>query len=875
MAVSTIFAEALSCHHEGRLIDAENLYKQVLAAQPEHPDALHNMGVLQMQCSNPAAAVPWFQAALNAHPENPQCWLSLAEALLGDDRVDEAQQVILTGRESGLAGAEVDHLEARVLQASLNKPDVARLQALSAAGDFEALGKTAAEQLAHFGELPILTWMMATALLGLGRKDEAVSWLEKRCADSSVGAVEWSALGAALKDLGRTEEGYCAYLKALELEPGNPDVLQQLGENLAHAGYIEDAWVWFSLGALVQAAQWSHWDALKSFFDQQGLDDEAKGLFAEARKTEHPPVGGDAARLLITLQSGLAGPIVNRRRRNGRTPSSAERNEVMDLVRTGKMSRLLEAGRLLAYRYPLDPFGWNVLGAALKQSGDLVSGLTALRLAAAASSEDPEPHTNLAAVFLSNDSFKGAELAARRALLIDDGSAKAHGVLGQALVGLGRQEEAVPHFRRALELNKNLSSIRSGLLFWMLFNPDFSPEEIAEEARRFGRNIQIGKSGRYGQWRVDPSPSRLRVGFVSGDLCRHTVGFFSQGLFENLDQERIELFAYSTHSGADVLTERIRPYFSQWREIDEGMSDKDAARLMHEDRLHVLVDMSGHTRHNRLPALAYKPAPVQATWLGYSGTTGVAQIDYYIGDPWLTPVSDESHFTERVWRLPDTLICLKEVDVGGAVALSCGSSPADKNGFITFGCFNKLSKISRPVVSTWSEILRAVPSSQLLLNAKELAYEKNKEKIIEIFVAHGIERDRLILRDWNRSRAEHLAMYQEVDIALDPFPYGGATTSIEGLWMGVPVLTLKGDRMVSRLGEGINRNMGLWDWIADDREDYVKRAVRFAEDVKALKELREHLRGRLEKSPLFDVARFARGFEDALWGMWKVYEKKS
>lgn len=872
MTVSTIFAEALSCHHEGRLIDAENLYKQVLAAQPEHPDALHNMGVLQMQCSNPAAAVPWFQAALDAHPENPQCWLSLGEALLANGQADQARLLILAGREAGLSGTEVDLLEAHILPIWLSKPDVAGLQALLAAGELGPLETALEQQLASFGEQPVLVGLMADMLLAQGRTADALPWLQKRCADPSAGVTQWLALGSAFQRLGRTEEAYSAYLKALAPQPGNADILQCLGVNLEQAGYVEEAWVWLGLSVLVSTAQWAHWDVLNAFCEQQGLNQDARAAYASARKLDNAPRGEDAGRLFAILQAGLVRPPLNCRRRQARAPSSSMRNEVLGLVRAGQVQRMLEAGRLLSESYPLDPFGWNVLGVALKLAKEYVQSFTALRLSAAASPDEVEPHNNLAAVLIANDSFVSAELAARRALLIDEKSAKAHELLGRALLGLAQTKEAVEHLMRALKLEPSLNAARSTLLFWMSFSDQFSPEQLREESRRFSRHTQVKRSLRYRDWSCDWAPSKLRVGFISGDLRRHTVGQFSRGLFEELNSNRVELYAYSTNPTVDDLTEIIRPFFKQWRQVDEVTDDAALASLIHEDGLHILVDMSGHTAFNRLPALAYKPAPVQATWLGYSGTTGLPQIDYYIGDPWITPVRDDAHFTERVWRLPETLICLKQVDTGGVGVIPCGPLPASKNGYITFGSFNKLSKISDSVVAVWAAIMRAVPSSRLLLNAYELFYRRNRDDIVDRFSVYGIDSSRLILRDWNRTRLEHLSMYQEVDFSLDPFPYGGATTSIEGIWMGVPVLTLKGDRMVARLGEGINQNAGLQDWIAENTEDYIRRGIRFAEDVSMLESLRKRLRGQVESSSLFDTKRFAGSFERALWGMWSQFE---
>jgi predicted O-linked N-acetylglucosamine transferase (SPINDLY family) len=253
---------------------------------------------------------------------------------------------------------------------------------------------------------------------------------------------------------------------------------------------------------------------------------------------------------------------------------------------------------------------------------------------------------------------------------------------------------------------------------------------------------------------------------------------------------------------------------------------------------------------------------VQANWLGYFATTGVAEIDWFVGDPNVCPPGDESHFTEKIWRLPETYLCFTPPTSDVPVS----PLPALNNGYITFGCFNHIGKLNDAVVALWSRILKQIPDARLLLKAQQLGDVTMIEQTRARFAAHGVA-DRLLL-EGPSSRTDYFAAYGRIDIALDPFPYPGGTTSVEALWMGVPVLTLRGNRFLSRAGENIMRNVGLPEWIAQDGNDYVLKAAAFASKPEALSALRCNLRNQALASPMFDATRFSRYFEEALWNMW-------
>jgi len=331
--------------------------------------------------------------------------------------------------------------------------------------------------------------------------------------------------------------------------------------------------------------------------------------------------------------------------------------------------------------------------------------------------------------------------------------------------------------------------------------------------------------------------------------------------------DQLELIAYANHFSSDPLTQRIMAYCAEWHSV-AGLSDKRLAQQIYHDRIDILIDLSGHTAHNRLSMFAWKPAPIQVSWLGYLATTGVAEIDYVLSDRWAVPESDESQFTEKIWRMPESCVCFTPQVQDAEVS----RLPAMTNGYVTFGSFNKLIKMNDVVVALWARVLHAVPDSRIFLKDKQFDEPVRRQAVIDRFAKHGIHSSRLGFEGYSVHSA--LFSYRQVDIALDPFPYSGVTTTVEALWMGVPVLTLMGDRFLSRIGGSILHNAGLSDWVAADADDFVARAVRHAGDLPRLTALRSGLRQQVLRSPIFDAPRFARNFEAALRAMWVKWCKQ-
>ena len=511
---------------------------------------------------------------------------------------------------------------------------------------------------------------------------------------------------------------------------------------------------------------------------------------------------------------------------------------------------------------PNDVDAHNNLGSLLQELQRYAEAEAAYRQALHLDPGKANAHNNLSVLLQKLKRYEEAESAVQQALRLHPDDADTHINRGILMEQMGRLDEAEASHRRALLLDPDAFRAYDSLLFMQNYREDTDRGAALADARRYGQ--RVAEKARPFHHRPNPADSRrrLRIGLVSGDLRNHPVGYFLQGVIPALNAEEVELFAYATSDLEDALTRTFQAILPHWRTV-VGLSDIELAQLIRRDAIDILVDLAGHTAYNRLGLFAWKPAPVQLTWLGYFATTGVEAMDYILGDPINLPADEATHFVETPWPLPDCSLCFTPPVVAPAVA----ALPACTNGFITFGCFNRAAKINAAVIGCWADILRAVPDSRLFLKNQGLADARLRHKTAEQFQRANIAPERLLL-EGSQAFEDYLECYHRVDLALDPFPYPGGMTSVEGLWMGVPFLTRKGHCFIAHQGETILVNAGLSDWIARDVDDYVAKAVAFARDPSRLATLRAGLRQQVSQSPLCDVARFASNLTQAWQGMW-------
>lgn len=450
-----------------------------------------------------------------------------------------------------------------------------------------------------------------------------------------------------------------------------------------------------------------------------------------------------------------------------------------------------------------------------------------------------------------------------RSLEVDPTFSPALNNLGLALLTLGRIDTAIKRFQEVVDEHR-IAGILSNLLFALHYLVDITPEQLLERHREFDSYVpEIQKPYVHSN---EPDPERrLRIGYVSADLGIHPVGFFVSSVITRHDKKQFEAICYSGRTSEDYVGEKIKRHADHWRRtVDFG--DLELVDRIRADEIDILVDLSGHTAGNRLSCFAHKPAPVQATWAGYVGTTGLDAMDWLIADRFHVPPELEAYHRERVYRMPNGYICYEPFIMAPAV----GPLPALKNGYVTFCAYANPAKINGSVIAAWARILAGSPGARLRLRYKWLDAQLNIDRIHESFAQHGIAAERIKLEPGADVKTM-MASYNENDICLDSFPYSGGVTTCEALWMGVPVVTLPGNRFESRHSFSHLSNAGLTETTARDLDDYVRIAIELAADLPRLSDMRLNLRPRMAASPLCDADRFARDLETAFRTMWRAW----
>ncbi|WP_175794752.1 tetratricopeptide repeat protein [Burkholderia ambifaria] len=809
--------EALTHHQAGRLGEAKTLYDAILHAQPGQPDAMHFLGLLACQLKQYDAGLALMERSLAARPD-ASYFNNLGNMLRECGRLDDA---IAHYRRAVALRPDYPEAHNNLGNALRDARDPA--EAMQSCSRAIELRPGYAEAYNNLGNV----------LQDLGELDAAAASYGKAIAFHPAYAEAHSNLGNVLRAQDRHADAIVHYRRAIELNPA----LRVAHRGLAIALRATDDFD----GALEHA--------------RAGLEpDDAEGHCTLGRSLRSMNDFDGAARLFeraCEIDPGYA-------------PAWCRLGELR--CQQGEYEESL---RLCRHAIELDPEladAYNFLGLAYHNLDRMAASELSHRHAIDLNPDDADAHHNLAAALFRLDKLDEAMSEYRIAQELGVDPVKIQLTLGDILWAKRDFAGAVAAFREAVEHDPHRAYAR--LLFNMSSSPAFSPEEWVVDAQRYGdylardaRLLSHDREQRARQARGRP----LRVGFVSGDLRQHPVGIFLESVLAHLDRTRIEPHAYVTFVVEDDVTARLKSGFASWKKLT-CLNRDQAARMIHDDGIDVLVDLAGHTNWSGLPVFAHRPAPVQASWLGFFATTGCRAIDYFIGDPHTLPADEAHHFVEQPWHLPDSYLCFTPP----AYDVAVGPLPMATRGGVTFGCFGKLTKISDDVIALWSRLLHALPDARLMLKAHELGASDLNRATLERFARHGIGAQQLIL-EGGSPRAEYFNAYNRIDIALSPFPYPGGTTTAEALWMGVPVIGMKGGRFVTHICESLLHAAGMGDWIAADEDAYLAKAIAFARDRDALAALRATLRERTLASPLCDAARFARNLEDAFHGMWACY----
>jgi len=862
-------SQAVALHQTGKLPQAEQIYRQVLQADPRNADAWHLLGVMHAQVNQHNAAVEHIRRAIEIDPRQAAFHANLGAAYQKLKRTDEAIACFRRALELNPKHADALNNLAVALQS----------RGESAAAEEccrRAIGASPNYTEAHFN--------LGNALQAQSRAAEALAAHQRAVQLKANYAEAHHGVGAALEALDRLDEAAAAYCRALELKDNSPTTHNNLGVVFKKQKKFDAAVAAYRRALALQPDYAEALTNLGNALCEQGNLDEA--VACHQRALELKPDLAEALNNLgnaLKEKAQLPQAVACFQRAEVLAPNRAETPHSLGTVlkEQGKLDEAIDCYRRALALDPNYADAHNSLGIGMQEQGRPADAIACYQRALQLKPDMPEAHSNLGNVFRDDGQLTAAITCYQRALQLKPDMHEAHNNLGNAYKDQGRLDEALASYRRALEIKPDFAEAHSNLVFAMQYRPGVTLAELAAAHQEFNRRQAAGLRARpplppgegwgegsrggqssaveglQGPVPLSPTLSRkgtLRLGFVSPDFCQHPVGYFLIRTLENLDRGAAEIVCYSDRTGKDRMTARFQAVAATWRDVLGRHDDRLAAQIR-DDRIDVLFDLAGHTARNRMLTFARKPAPVQVTWIGYEGTTGLSAIDYLLADRYMVPEQFEPLYCEKVLRLPDCYLCFDPPEESPTV----GPLPAMRAGYVTFMSCNNLAKVNAEVVAAWSEILHCVASAKLLLKYRGLEDAGLRLLYVDRFAAYGIPADRLVIEGWS-PLAELLSAHNRVDIALDPFPFAGGVTTCNALWMGVPVVTWPGETFASRHSLSFLANVGITETIAGSREEYIDLAVSLASDLQRLAALRAELRPRMAASPLCDGKRFARNW---------------
>jgi predicted O-linked N-acetylglucosamine transferase (SPINDLY family) len=667
----------------------------------------------------------------------------------------------------------------------------------------------------------------------VGQHATAVDYIGRAIEIRPQVATYHNNLGEAYRAQGKSQQAETCYRCCLELDPRYAEAHNNLGVALEGQGRIEEAVACYQRALQVKSDYAEPHNNLGNVYKHQGRLDEAAACYR--RSLQIKPDYAEALGNLGNLLSNL-----------------------------GRLEEALACYRQAIAAKPGLAELHNNQGNAWKAGGNFPEAIACYQRAIQLKPGYGEAFSNLADALAHQGQLDEATAYYQRAIELNPDYAVAYNNLGNVYKDQGRLEEARECYAEALRLDPDFVGAHDNALYLEQYRPEATLAGLktlhAQWQQRHAEPLQA-------TWRPHAGPRDrarpLRLGFVSADLGRHPVGYFLVRTLECLRGEGCETACYSDGLQEDNINARIRAASQIWRQ-SRGHGDPALASQIRADQIDVLFDLAGHTAHNRLLTFARKPAPVQVTWAGYVGTTGLKAMDYLLADRYQVPPGAERHYQERVLRMPDGYVCYDPpADAPPVMPL-----PSLERGQVTLGCFNYPGKITSHVVEVWARILRRLPGARLVLKYKGWDDRSVAGRLAEMFALHAIDPGRLELHG-HSPHAELLAAYHRIDLALDPFPYSGGLTTCEALWMGVPIVTCPGETFASRHALSHLSNVGLTETIAHDLDEYVELVVSLAGDLPRLAALRGGLRQRMAVSPLCDGPRFARNLVELLRRAWR------
>ncbi|MBS0395490.1 MAG: tetratricopeptide repeat protein [Proteobacteria bacterium] len=703
------------------------------------------------------------------------------------------------------------------------------------------------------------------ALAALGRWDEAVHEYRAVLAADPGRADAHYALGAVHQARTDYAAAAAAYEAAARLDPALADAFVGLGNCLQLAGEAGPAEAAYRRALALRPDDAATLSNLGALLDAAGRGEEALPLLQAA--VERAPLATPA---LVNLGVALsrrreyaaAAAVLRHASQCDVDNAEAAYNLGIALQGLGSLAEAAAEYRRAVALRPTHAAALNNLGNVHRELGEADAAAAAYEAALRAEPASVVAFNNLGCLYRSHGRLEEAEDQLRAGLAVDGGEPALHDNLGSVLKDAGDLDAALACYRRALELDPSSASTHGNLAYALGFAAT-DPAALLAECRRFDQRFGAPLAAGWRPAAVTPDPERrLRIGYVSPDFRDHCQSLFTVPLLEHHDHGAFEIVCYSSVPRPDAVSARLAAAADRWVDVAR-LDDAALAERVRADGIDVLVDLTMHMANGRPLLFARRPAPVQVAWLAYPGTTGLSAIDCRLSDPWLDPPGAEAHYVERTVRLPDTFWCYDPL----SDRPPAGPPPALASGVVTLGCLNNPCKLSERTLDLWAAALARLPGARLLLMAPPGRY---RDRLRGRIAARGVAPAAIEFVAY-RPRAEYLATYEAIDLCLDTLPYNGHTTSLDALWMGVPVVTRVGTTVVGRGGLSQLMQLGLAELVADSDAAFVERVVGLATDLPRLAALRAGLRGRLERSPLMDAVRFARALEAELRDAWRRY----
>jgi len=687
---------------------------------------------------------------------------------------------------------------------------------------------------------------LANSLKAAGKLDEAIAAYRRAVELRPDFPDAHFRLGNILANKGDTESAAECYRRVLQLNPNHVDALNNLGNTLMGRGEAAEAVAIYQRVLTMQPGHFLARNNLAAGLLAIGEFEEAAGVagLAIAMRPDYPPARRNMGDALAAV---------------GRWSDAAESyKKLIDLesARPGGDSGAAADARMK-------------LALAMKNLKRFDEAISLLYEAVKLTPRELEPRDRLAGLFWEIGYLDEALSIARESVQNHPDSAMAHNNLAKVMMERGRLDEAVAGFARAVELDPSDASMHSQKIFACMFHPGYDAAKLLHEAKQWESLHAPAKiDDRHAN---DPSPLRkLRIGYVSADFHDHVLGRNILPLLRERDHREFEVFCYSDTTDFDRMNREFRGFADGWRDT-AGLPDEKLAAQIRNDGIDLLVDLALHSGGNRLPIFANKPAPVQVTFAGYPGTTGLRAIDYRLIDPYLDPPGlHDDEYVERSIRLPHSFWCYDPAAMDAANVADPGPPPAISAGHVNFGCLNAFRKTNDGMFQLWAQIMLRVPRSRLLLMAP---FGSHRAEFCNRMAQFGVTPDRIGFVD-RAKRDTYLDSYRLIDIALDTIPYNGHTTSLDAMWRGVPVVTLVGATVAGRAGLCQAANLGLTELIAHHPEQYITIASALAGDLPHLAELRSSLGARMMASPICDAIGWTRGIEAAYRRMWREWCEK-